>query len=259
MPDPPELASTLRSGLTRESPAPPKPVPPDPPPGEVPPQFSTPHIVPRAVPRTGARPQPVWTTQLTDRNKGLAVLRHLAAHCDSSRVGDFTAEQLHRVFTEDVSNPEDPKDPVNACIELRAGIGIVPRRRGYTAVYLGHVPMVKLTSQRHKHVSVGAHRIVCWLTHGRPGDERGHCATHSCHNKACVKAGHLTWDSQQANLRQARERRSESREKVAGALPFHPWWRAWHGDWASLPGSSPVVAVHAGMCAAAAVLAQARL
>ena len=150
--------------------------------------------------------------------KGDQLLRHLAAHCDSDRVGQFAPSELHRVFREDTADRRKPADhPVNACITLRAGDCITPRSGAYTLIKLGYQTVPWSDTTRERQVDIDAHRLVCWLVHGPPG-EHGHYATHKCkRNKACVKPSHLAWNTQQENVRQASEERSAAKASVAGA------------------------------------------
>lgn len=46
--------------------------------------------------------------------------------------------------------------------------------------------------------SIGAHRKMCELAHGRPPDPR-YDAAHSCHQRSCVNPRHLAWKSKKDN------------------------------------------------------------
>ena len=180
-------------------------------PGALPPEFKRPHIKAR----TGADGQQLWTPGRADPAVRLQVLRWLARQSDSPLLGTLAAADWHRVFTEDAHNSEDEGDPVNECIRLRAGQGISTRSGGYPSVTIGSVGISK---SRRESVKLDAHRLVCWLTRGPPETEQASFAIHSCHHKDCVKSAHLSWDTQQENLRQTSERRSASRSRSLGVF-----------------------------------------
>ena len=192
---------------------------PDPAPKALPPQLKTQHIRPRTF-RQGDAELLLWTTrQVPDETTGDQLLRHLAAHSNSYRVGDLAPSELHRVFREDKVDRRKAADhPVNACITLDKGLCICPRSGGYTLVKLGYQTVLRGDQLRQRQVDIDAHRLVCWLVHGPPA-EGSHVATHKCKgNKACVKPCHLEWNTQQENVRQASEEQSAKKAKRAGAL-----------------------------------------
>jgi hypothetical protein len=50
--------------------------------------------------------------------------------------------------------------------------------------------------------NIDAHRYVCTLAHGAPGD--GAEAAHRCGNKLCVNPNHLYWADHQTNMQDAK-------------------------------------------------------
>jgi hypothetical protein len=59
-----------------------------------------------------------------------------------------------------------------------------------------------------KRISMGAHRLMCWLRNGQPRQGKG-LAVHTCENTFCLNPLHLEWGSHKDNA-QGRRRRPMS-------------------------------------------------
>ena len=158
----------------------------------------------------------VWQAKLSIEAKRLAVLRHLASHCDAPGVRHLHYSRRHLVFLAGDRRPE-------RCIAMLRGRGIHHRSavgggRGYVSIVLGRRRSGDVRSGR-MYISIDAHRLVCWLVHGPPA-ERG-CtevnALHSCGHEWCVNPAHLEWGTQASNVRHAHNRRAAKRIAMLGA------------------------------------------
>ena len=86
-----------------------------------------------------------------------------------------------RMFAEKTRMPDDHNDP-NACWEWTGR----PDPDGYGKVSAGATVN-----------GVGTHRIVCEFIHGVQSGKMQ--ASHSCHNRICIRPSHLTWDTPAGN------------------------------------------------------------
>jgi len=168
----------------------------------LPSQFRKNDIVPIRHTRDGVR-EPVWRRDRTDTGKKHAVLNWLATHCSAPNVLSVAYADRHEVFTANAC-----PTPFDVCITLTPGVHIHPRKdgSGYFRVVLGKQKVGKSRKRPKWHeVDIDAHRLVCWLTQEDPPADPKHAyAIHfHCHNKACVKAEHLRWDTQSTNIQQA--------------------------------------------------------
>ena len=108
----------------------------------------------------------VWIPKASIESKRLALLRHLASHCDVRKHRSRPYDRRHLLFLADTL-------PADQCINLLPCRGITPRnvsgtRRGYVSLVLGHLPGTD-SEQGHR-ICIDAHRLVCWLVHGPPGE-----------------------------------------------------------------------------------------
>lgn len=160
-----------------------------------------------------------WRPEWTDDWLSLHFLRHPAAHSDHWRVAELEPSQLYIAFLED-EHSDDVDDPRNACVTLREGVGITARPGRYPLIRLGKLPKRAHVRTQRKPINIAAHRLVNWIIRGAPTEHTGFYTIHSCHNKECVKPAHLSWDSQEENLRQSRVVQTGKKAERSGALLF---------------------------------------
>ena len=177
---------------------------------------------------TRGEAQLVWDTRWTHEGKKHAVLNWLASNCSAPGAKHLKYAQRYKVFTEDAT-----RNRPDVCITLRHGTYIYPRKRGggYIRVVLGSRDADSGRKKRKlwHEVAIDAHRLVCWLTRGGPPDrERSYVLHDPCHNPACVKPGHLQWNSQSVNVQQGITRSGEkkaadkARRQGAPSQLLHP-------------------------------------
>lgn len=147
----------------------------------LPPQFSN---ITEAFKLPGAT-QPVWNMSGSVPEIGRQLLAHLG--------GDFAG-----------ANMQD-------CMLLKASTGI-HKSGQYMSVVLG-------TSNSKRSISIGAHRLVCWIINLDDNDCTDH-TRHTCHNGCCINPLHLVFGTAKdnSNDRKARQEMllSNRRDSMSG-------------------------------------------
>ena len=157
--------------------------------------------------------RPLWdpaTDSVSDIQ--LNVLTWLAHHSTAATKRLFSPADQYYVFTRSKHSP--------ACFYLEPGsVCMSVRQRAFKA---GMYSRVELGTRKgedagDKRIFMHAHRLVCCLTKGPP-PVAGQVAKHVvCCDKSCINPEHLTWGTQQSNIRDWSGARVARRVAQAGA------------------------------------------
>ncbi len=179
------------------------------------------------MPENENQPIALWDANTSSSDIQLRLLDWLAHNSSAASAARYDASDKHMVFTLNGQG----------CIRLVPGHGIICRLpavkgQAYTSLVLGHT--ARQGRRKGKRVTMDAHRMVCWLTHGE--QPTGAVALHTCHDKTCVNSEHLRWDSQSTNIREARNHRRAVKVGNRGAWALELLVGSWEAGGGSFSG-----------------------